>query len=152
MFVPTRPVIYRQASRVLQIWRNNSTISKPIYKSAAFRAATIGLIVSIPTALWFQSSYKDAPRSTSSLSEFYDGSLEWKTKSVRPLSLTDAATWLRQNESSQKGLAGSGVQRWYAVQCGSNFPCEDNLVVAQYPVSGKPAKPWIFWGVFDGHR
>jgi hypothetical protein len=108
-FVPTRPVIYRQTPIVLQFWRSTSSIPKPIYNSIAFRTATLGLLVSIPAALWVQKSYKGVLQSVSPLSEFYDGSLEWKAKVVKPLSLTDAISWLRQNESSQKGPTSSGV-------------------------------------------
>jgi hypothetical protein len=152
-FVPTRPVIYRQA-RILQLGRKHFFTQNPnvsIYKSNAFRAAIFGLVVSVPAGLLVQKSYNDISQPPS-LSEFYVGSLEWKGKPVKPLSLNDAVTWLRQNESTQKGPVGSGVRRWYTVRCPSNFPCEDNLVATQCPVSGNSTEPWVFWGIFDGHR
>ena len=71
---------------------------------------------------------------------------------MRQFGLEDAEAWLRENESSKEGPPGSGVQKWYTATRPSNARCEDNLVVAQCPVSGDSTTPWLFWGIFDGHR
>ncbi|MCJ1377750.1 hypothetical protein MMC17_000846 [Xylographa soralifera] len=87
-------------------------------------------------------------------------SFDWNGKAVKPMDFHTAVAWLRKEENSQRGLKGSGIERWDSVRCASNCPCEDMLADAQLPVSnvvdgssrsGLPASKWSFWGVYDGH-
>lgn len=91
-------------------------------------------------------------RTVASGEGFYRGSLEWKGKAVKVFTLKDVGEWLRKEEGVFKGPTGSGVESWYSIRCASNSPCEDSYVAAQTPVSGSKEKPWLFWGVFDGHK
>ena len=154
LFIPTRRVAHRQLFRTFQACRNYSSAPKlnlPVYKSNIARVAAAGLVFSIPAGLLIRKSYNDVPQ-TPSLSEFHIGSLDWKGKSVKQFGLRDAEAWLRENESLKEGPSGSGILKWYTATRPSNARCEDNLVVAQCLVSGDSTTPWLFWGIFDGHR
>jgi hypothetical protein len=50
-----------------------------------------------------------------------------------------------------KGPAGSGAKSWDNFRRPSNAICEDNMVTAQSALPGQE-KPWLFWGLFDGHE
>jgi hypothetical protein len=153
-FGVARPVASRRLPRTIHHCRHNFSTQKtkaPIYKSSPFRTATICLAIGISVGYVLQ-KYPARISQTPSHTDFYDGTLEWKGKACKKLTLDEAGAWLRKEESSRKGPVGSGVQSWYSVRCPSNSPCEDNLVSSQRIVSTGQDKPWIFWGVFDGHK
>ena len=112
-------------------------------KSVAF------FLVGVPAG-WYGFDYMNASKVQPHPHDFYDGSLEWKGKAVKPFAITDTNLWLRREQSSHKGPSGSGVESWDIVRCPSNSICEDNLVTAQRALPNWE-KPWLFWGVFDGH-
>jgi hypothetical protein len=106
-------------------------------------------IIGFPAG-WYAYDYVHPPESSPHPHDFYEGSLDWKGKAVKPFTITDANLWLRKEQSSHKGPPGSGVKSWDIVRCPSNAICEDNLVTAQCAIP-RATKPWLFWGVFDGH-
>jgi hypothetical protein len=79
-----------------------------------------------------------------------EASVDGMQKIAKAFTMEAIDSWLRKEESTQKGALGSGIRSWSAVRCASNPLCEDNYVASQRIVSGS-SKPWSFWGVFDGH-
>lgn len=88
------------------------------------------------------------------LGALYEGSLDWKGKTVPPCTMEEVETWLVKEQSVHEGAAGSGVLEWHSSRHPSNTPGEDELVSARIQLlrpSGGGNEPWMFWGVFDGH-
>lgn len=137
-----------------QIRQNHSSTNGgiTILQSRALRAAVIGLAIGVPAGYVAKKSWSADPLLLPPVIDFHDGSLVWKGQAVKAFTLEDVSKWLRNEESSHKGILGTGVREWYSVRCPCNSPCEDNLVAAQSPVSGTSEKAWLFWGVFDGHK
>lgn len=149
-----RPILRQHLQKTTKLWSTSFSSQKavhtPFYKSKSFRAATTGLIIGVTAGLLYQGIYLVVPQTTP-LHDFYEGSLEWKGKAVKPYGPGDATAWLQKEQSSHKGPSGSGVKSWYISRRPSNSICEDNLVIAQRAVSGDQNKPWLFWGIYDGH-
>ena len=99
-------------------------------------------------------SYGPLSETKADFDGLYEGSLDWKRKFVKTFTIFDVNAWLQKEQSCHMGAKGSGVREWHSVRCASNVPSEDNLVSAQYRLSGSSDngnQPWLFWGVFDGH-
>lgn len=147
-----RPILVRRLPKIAKLSSNLFSTKRakqgPFYRSKSFRAVAAGLVIGIPAGFLAQDFVTP---STPHLHDFYEGSLEWKGKAIKPFDLSDVAAWLRKEQSSHKGPSGSGVKSWDIVRCPSNTICEDNLVTAQCVVSSSQERPWLFWGVFDGH-
>jgi pyruvate dehydrogenase phosphatase len=131
----------RLSSRHLSTQKPNQTQSRRFQSVALF-------LVGIPAG-WYAYDYFHPPKTGSVLHDFYEGSVEWKGKAVKPFTTSDTNLWLRKEQSTHKGPPGSGVRSWDISRRPSNSICEDSLVTAQCKVSR--GKSWLFWGVFDGH-
>lgn len=149
----SRPDLYRASRIRIQPRRNHFSTQANIrnIKSNSFRAAAIGLAIGLPSGFVARKSWAHSPKNPSE-NGFFEGSLAWKGKAVKPFTLSDVDSWLREEEALHQGPSRSGVKEWYSVRCAANSPCEDNYVAAQSPVSGSTDQPWLFWGVFDGHN
>jgi pyruvate dehydrogenase phosphatase len=83
---------------------------------------------------------------------FEEGSFRWQGHSVKPFSLHDVKQWLdKAAKSYSLPEKSQGVTRWDSIRLASNSPSEDNLVASRSP-AGDGGQPWLFWGVFDGHK
>lgn len=146
--------ILQLQQKTLKPWSVSFSTQKvahaPSYRPKTLRAVAIGLIIGVPAGFLAQKVYPDVPQTTA-LHDFYQGSLEWKGKAVKPYGSDDATAWLRGEQSSHKGPPGSGVKSWDISRRPSNSICEDNLVIAQCNVSSSQNKSWLFWGIYDGH-
>jgi hypothetical protein len=148
-----RPILVRRLPKTARLTSKPLSTTqgakqRPFYRSKSFRAAVAGLITGIPAGFLAQDFV--AP-STPHHHDFYQGSVEWKGKAVKPFDLSDVAAWLRKEQSSREGPSSSGIKSWDIVRCPSNAICEDNLVTAQCVVSSSQERPWLFWGIFEGH-
>jgi pyruvate dehydrogenase phosphatase len=150
----SRPMLLR-AGFIPCIHRNRYSTQKTTIQTKSLRTAATGLAIGLPAGFAAHKSGKESPEvsNTKSSNGFYQGSSIWKGHAVEPFTLDDVGVWLRKEESSHLVPSGIGVQSWYSLRCASNSPCEDNYVAAQVPVSGNGgSQPWLFWGVFDGHK
>lgn len=151
-FYRARPIFRTVNLTASRVYRHQYSTQKPAPQSKSLRAAVISLTIGIPAGfaahqVWNSVSV-DQPGGT-----FEEGSEKWKSHAVKPFTLKDVDAWLSKEESSSLYPMGSGVRLLSSVRCASNPTCEDNYTAARSPVgNGSGEKPWLFWGVFDGHK
>lgn len=84
------------------------------------------------------------------ISSPYHG-LEWQRRNYPLLDLESATRILRENEHTSlvQGYGPVPVTRVDSLRLEATQPCQDNFTCETVDVGA--ARPWQFWGVFDGH-
>jgi len=138
-------------SRSISLIRRSKTSRNTSVLIAATLCLSIGVWVGVSKSTTSSEVNNLRLQTKPKIGDLFQGSLDWRGKSVRPFTIQDVNSWLQKEQSTHEGPVGSGIREWHTIRRPSNEPCEDNLTTAQHSVTHGESLPWMFWGIFDGH-